>query len=162
MKNRRTTLLLTTMTLLGLAIAALPQVSFAQSSSLIGTWKLILDKSKLVGPPPRSGTLTYTQDGQNIRSTAQGIDAQGNSTTVVFMHIYDGMPHPTTGSPVYDASAYTRVDGNTLIVARFKAGKLVLIGTLVVSQDGKTLTGPQTGSLANGQPGNTILVYDKQ
>jgi hypothetical protein len=78
------------------------------------------------------------------------------------MHIYDGMPHPTTGSPVYDASAYTRVDGNTLIVARFKAGKLVLIGTLVVSQDGKTLTGPQTGSLANGQPGNTILVYDKQ
>ena len=160
--NRRTASSLTAMALLGLAIAAFPQVGFAQSSSLIGTWKLNLDKSKLVGPPPRSATLTYTQDGQNIRSTAQGIDAQGNSTTVVFMHIYDGMPHPTTGSPVYDASAYTRVDGNTLIVARFKAGKLVLIGTLVVSQDGKTLTGPQTGTLANGQPGNTILVYEKQ
>jgi hypothetical protein len=43
-----------------------------------------------------------------------------------------------------------------------KAGKLVLIGTLVVSPDGKTLMGPQTGALANGQPGNTILVYDKQ
>ena len=160
--NRRTASMLTGVALLGLAIAAFPQVGFAQSSPLIGTWKLNLDKSKLVGPPPRSATLTYTQDGQNIRSTAQGIDAQGNSTTVVFMHIYDGMPHPTTGSPVYDASAYTRVDGNTLIVARFKAGKLVLIGTLLVSQDGKTLTGPQTGTLANGQPGNTILVYEKQ
>jgi hypothetical protein len=158
----RTTLTLAGAALLGLAIAALPQVSFAQSSSLIGTWKLNLDKSKLVGPSPRSGTLTYTQDGQNVRSTAQGIDAQGNTTTVVFMHIYDGMPHPTTGSPVYDASAYTRVDGNTLIVARFKAGKLVQIGTVVVSQDSKTLTVPSTGTQANGQPGNTTLVYDRQ
>ena len=160
--NRRTTFMLTGMTLLGLAMVALPRVSFAQSSSLIGTWKLNLDKSKLVGAPPRSATLTYTQDGQNMRSTAQGIDAQGNPTMVVFMHIYDGMPHPTTGSPVYDASAYTRVDGNTLIVARFKAGKLVQIGTLVVSQDSKTLTGPSTGTQANGQLGNTILVYDRQ
>ena len=97
-----------------------------------------------------------------MRSTAQGIDAHGNPTMVVFMHIYDGMPHPTTGAPDYDASAYTRVDGNTLIVARFKAGKLVQVGTVVVSQDGKTLTGPSTGTQANGQLGNTILVYDRQ
>ena len=38
--NRRTTFMLTGMTLLGLAMVALPRVSFAQSSSLIGTWKL--------------------------------------------------------------------------------------------------------------------------
>ena len=160
--NRRTASMLTGVALLGLAIAAFPQVGFAQSSPLIGTWKLNLDKSKLVGPPPRSATLTYTQDGQNFRNTAQAIDAQGNATTVVFMHIYDGMPHPTTGAPDYDASAYTRVDGNTLIVARFKAGKLVQVGTVVVSQDGKTLTVPSTGTQPNGQLGNTIQVYDKQ
>jgi hypothetical protein len=105
--NRRTTFTVTGMTILGLAIAALPQVGFAQSNPLIGAWKLNLDKSKFGSPPPRSGTLTYTQDGQNMRSTAEGVDAQGNPTRVVFMHIYDGMPHPTTGSPVYDASAYT-------------------------------------------------------
>jgi hypothetical protein len=160
--NRRTTLMLIGLSLLGSAIVALPQSAFAQSSPLTGTWKLNLDKSKFGSPPPRSGTLTYTQDGQNMRSTAEGVDAQGNPTRVVFMHIYDGMPHPTTGSPVYDASAYTRVDANTVIYSRLKAGKLVLIGTLVVSPDGKTLMGPQTGTLANGQPGNTILVYDKQ
>jgi hypothetical protein len=56
--NRRT---LTTIALLGLAVAALPQVGFAQSGSLIGTWRLNLDKSKFSpGPPPRSATLTYT------------------------------------------------------------------------------------------------------
>jgi len=160
--NRRTAFMLTGMTLLGLAIAAIPQVSFAQSSSLIGTWKQNLDKSKVVGPPLRSSTIIYTQDGQNMRATNQSIDAQGTATTVVYMHIYDGMPHPTTGSPVFDASAYTRVDANTIILGRFKAGKLVLIGTLVVSQDGKTLTGSLTGTQANGQLGSDIVVFEKQ
>jgi hypothetical protein len=160
--NRRTAFMLTGMTLLGLAIASLPQVSLAQSSPLIGTWKLNLDKSKLVGVALRSSTLTYTQDGQNIRATDQLIDAQGNSATAVFMHIYDGMPHPSTGLSFYDASAYTRVDANTIIISRFKAGKLVQIGTLVVSQDGKTLTNPETGFRANGPPVEFILIYDKQ
>jgi hypothetical protein len=159
--KRRTAFMLTGMMLLGLAIAALPEVTFAQSSPLIGTWKLNLNKSKLVGPPPRSNTATFTQDGQNIRGTNQVIDAQGNSITLVIMLIYDGMPHPSTGSPVYDASAYTRVDGNTLIFARFKAGKLVQIGTDVVSQDGKTLTVSATGS--GGVYGQVVIVvFDKQ
>jgi hypothetical protein len=159
--NRRTAFTLTGMMLLGLAIAAFPQGSLAQSNPLIGTWKLNLDKSKFAGPPERSSTLTYTQDGQNIRATDQLIDAQGNPATAVFMHIYDGMPHPSTGLSSYDASAYTRVDANTIIVSRFKAGKLVQIGTLVVSQDGKTLTNPETG-IPNGKPVDFILVYDKQ
>ena len=161
MNRRRSTIILTGTMLLGLAIAG-AQPGFAQSSALIGTWKLNLEKSKYnPGPPPRSATLTYTQDGQNFRNTSQNIDAQGNATTTVFMHIYDGQPHPRTGSPLFDASAYTRVDANTIIYTRLKAGKLIQIGTLVISQDGKTLTGTQTGTLANG-PGNAILVYDKQ
>jgi hypothetical protein len=66
------------------------------------------------------------------------------------------------GSPDFDASAYTRVDANTLLFTRLKAGKLVGIGTLVVSQDGKTETGTLTGIEANGRFYNNILVYDKQ
>ena len=161
--NRRTAFMLIGVMLLGLVIAALPQGSLAQSNSLIGTWKFNLDKSKFAGPThARSSTLTYTQDGENIRAADQLIDAQGNSATAVFMHIYDGMPHPSTGLSFYDASAYTRVDANTIIISRFKAGKLVQIGTLVVSQDGKTLTNPETGIRANGPPVNFIAVYDKQ
>jgi hypothetical protein len=161
--NRRTALTLTGMALTGLAIATLPQSAFAQSSPLIGTWKLNLEKSKYSpGPPPRSGTLTYTQDGQNIRNTSQGIDAQGNATSVVFMHIYDGQPHPTTGSPLFDASAYYRVDPNTYIFSRLKGGKLVGAGWAVVSQDGKTWTVTQSGADANGRPTTSVAVYDKQ
>src|SRR5215471_13361320 len=92
---------LTAIMVSGLAIAALPQVSFAQSSPLIGTWKLNVEKSKFSpGPPPRSATLNYTQDGQNIKNTTQGIDAQGNPTAGVLIHIYDGQPHPSTGAAV--------------------------------------------------------------
>jgi hypothetical protein len=47
------------------------------------------------------------------------------------MHIYDGQPHPSTGNPNYDASAYTQVDANTLSLARFKAGKLIAVGSIV-------------------------------
>ena len=34
----------------------------------------------------------------------------------------EGMPHPTTGSPDYDSTAYTRV-GNTINAVRFKTGR---------------------------------------
>ena len=153
--NRRTACMLTSMPLLDLI--ALPQASFAQSSPLIGTWKLNLDKSKYSsGTAPRSLTLTYQQDGQNIKNTSQGIDARGNPTTGVLMHIYDGQPHPSTGGNA-DASAYTRLDANTLIFTRLKAGKLVAVGTAVLSQDGKTLTVTTTGGAAQG-----IAVYEKQ
>jgi hypothetical protein len=166
--KRHTTFMLIGMVLLGLAIGVFPEVGFAQSSPLIGTWRLNLDKSKFSpgpspkfspgpSPPPRSLTLTYTQDGQNIRNTTQLIDAQGNSSSTVFLHIYDGQPHPTTGSPYYDASAYLRVGANTVIFSRSKAGKLVEIGTGVVSQDGKTFTVTTTD-----EEGTDVQVYDKQ
>jgi hypothetical protein len=107
--------------LLSLVACAFPQASFAQSSPLIGSWKLNLEKSKLTPvTPPRSQTATFQQDGQNIKNTNQTIDAQGNTTTSVLLHIYDGQPHPTTGNPLYDSSAYLRLDGNTVVFSRFK------------------------------------------
>jgi hypothetical protein len=159
--NRRTAFL--SLAVLSLVIFAFPQASLAQSSSLIGTWKINLDKSKFTpGTAPRSQTNTYQQDGQNIRGTVQTIDAQGNATTAVLMHIYDGQPHPVTGNPNYDARSYTRVDANTLISASMKAGKLVQVATIVISPDGKTFTTTSTGIQLNGLMGTNIQVSDKQ
>jgi hypothetical protein len=161
--KRRTTILLTGLIVLGLAVAALPQLLFAQSVPWLGTRQLNLAKSKnRPGPPPRSVTLNIAQDGQNVRDTVQTIDAQGNASTGVVMHIYDGQPHPATTSPDFDATVITRVDANTLIASRLKAGKLVQIATFVMSQDGKTLTVAVTGIDRNGQAVNSTAVYDKQ
>ena len=104
--KRRTTNLLTGLIVRGLAVAALPQLGFAQSVPWLGTWQLNLAKSKFdPGPPPRSQTLNIAQDGQNVRDTVQVIDAQGNARTGVIMRVYDGQPHPATTSPDFDATA---------------------------------------------------------
>ena len=159
--NRRTAFL--SLAVLSLVIFACPQASLAQSSLLIGTWKINLEKSKFTpGTAPRSQTNIYQQDGQNIKGTVQTIDAQGNATTAVLMHIYDGQPHPLAGNPNYDTRSYTRVDANTLISASMKAGKLVQVATIVISPDGKTFTTTSTGVQLNGLMGTNILVSDKQ
>jgi len=152
--NRRT------VALVGLAIVALPQLGFAQSNPQIGTWKLDLVKSKY--PPVRSLALNIRQDGKTMIDTVEIIDVQGNTSTGVVMHVYDGLPHPATVSPDYDATVLTRVDANTLIFNRLKAGRLIQVGTFVVSQDGKTLTIASTGLDGKGQPLNTIAIFDKQ
>ena len=97
-----------------------------------------------------------------MRDTVQQIDAAGNVSTGVIMHVYDGQLHPATGFPDFDATVITQVDANSLIASRLKAGKLVQVGTFVISQDGKTVTTTITGINVNGQPVKSIAVYDKQ
>ena len=158
--NRRTALM--SVALLGLVACVFPQASFAQGSSLVGTWKLNIEKSKWTGTALRSQTNTYQQDGQNIKGTVQVVDEKGNTLSTVLLHIYDGQPHPLTGNPNYDARSYTRVDANTLVSASMKAGKLVQVATIVISPDGKTFTTTSTGVQTNGFMGINIQVYDKQ
>jgi hypothetical protein len=145
------------------AIAASSNLGFAQSNPWLGTWKLNLPKSTYApGPAPRSQTFNFQGAGANLTNTAEGVDAAGSSTRSVNPHIYDGQPHPVTGNPSADARSYTRVDANTLITATMKAGKLVQVSTLILSQDGRTITNTGRGIDAKGQPVNSVAVYDKQ
>jgi len=166
--NRRTTLALTSMALFFLAAVlttALPEIGLAQSNPLIGTWKLNVAKSRYSGsPPPRSTTLTFAGDGQNLTNTAETIDAQGQTIKTVFAHTYDGKPHPTTGvaGGLFDTSTYNRVDANTVNFVRSKDGKVVQTGSNVVSADGKTFTVTTIGIGPNGQQISTFAVYEKQ
>jgi hypothetical protein len=166
--NRRTTLTLTSMALLFLAAVlttAGPEIGLAQSNPLIGTWKLNLAKSKYLGAPaPRSTTLTFTAEGENLKLTADTIDAQGQAVKTVFTHIYDGKPHPTTGvaGGLYDSSAYTRSDANTINIVRLKDGKAVQTGWAVLSADAKTYTVTTGGTGPNGQAMSSVAVFEKQ
>jgi hypothetical protein len=162
--KRRTALVLTGTTLLGLAIAGLThEAGFAQSDPFLGTWQLNLAKSKYSpGPPPRSSTQNIQAEGQNDKVTTTGTDPNGNPTNTVFTGVYDGMPHPPTNpSPNFDSHADTRVDAYTHIHSYTKAGKLVGTLTSVVSPDGRTMTDTVMGN-ADGRQINIIAVYDKQ
>jgi hypothetical protein len=160
--TRRTVIMLTGMTLFGFAFAASPQVALAQSDPLDGIWQLNLAKSKLTGLLAGTKSLTRYDhgEGQNHKATLVGIDAQGNPFSAVNTYIYDGQPHPTTGSPRYNAIANTRVDAHTINLSLTKAGKPVVTETIVVSQDGKTLTVTLKDD-GSGREYNDVLVYDK-
>ena len=155
---------LTTMALLGFAVATLPQAGFAQTNPRIGNWKLNLAKSTYspAALAPRSSTFTFQMEGQNLKNTVEGIDAEGKPTKAVFIHIYDGKPYPTTGAVGYDSSAYTPVDANIVKFTRLNAGKVIQSGFHVVSSDGKTLAVITTGTGPNGQEIYNFAVYEKQ
>ena len=128
---------------------------------LIGTWKLNTEKS--MGSPgsvPKNMSNTFVGEGQNFTNTAEGVDAQGQPLKVVFRHIYDAMPHPTTGNPNYDSTTYTRI-GNTINVVRFRQGKTVEVAQAVVLPC-KTYTVTAEGIDVNRQPYHYVLVSDRQ
>jgi hypothetical protein len=147
---------------LGIIVAiGLTLPAFGQGvDPLIGTWKLNHDKTTSNLPLAKSQINTYAVDGQNITLTVEGVDAQGQAYKLVFRHIYDGQPHPTTGSPNYDSSTFTRV-GNTINAVRFRNGKVVEVAQGVIAP-GKNYTFTEEGILANGQPYHQVLVFDRQ
>jgi hypothetical protein len=149
--------------LAALLTAAVPQIGLAQGALIGTTWKLNLAKSKFSpGPPPRSQTLSYQAEGQGMRGTNEGIDAQGNPTKAVVVIVTDGKSYPVTGVPDFDAASYKQVNDSTVEGTRTKAGRMVQTVTRVLSADGKTLTLTATGVNANGQQINVVAVYDKQ
>jgi hypothetical protein len=164
--TRRITLTLTTIALLGLAVlftTALPQIGFAQSDPLIGTWKLNLAKSTYSpGPPPRSQTASFQAEGKGLRETLEAINAQGNSANGVFMIFDDGKSYPVMGNPAFDGQSFKRVNESTWWGIRTKAGKVVQTIILAVSADGKTETATNRGIDASGQQFYNVGIYDKQ
>jgi Tol biopolymer transport system component len=154
---RRTTLTLTGMTFLGLAIVALPLPSFAQSDPLAGLWQLNL------GPPQKSLTVYIQGEGQNRKLTAVGINAAGNALSQIWSEfVEDGRPHPIAGNQNVDSQTYTRADAHTINISRLKDGKTVGTAALVVSPDGKTMTFNNSTTQATGRQISETQVYDKQ
>ena len=161
--NRRTTCMLSGMTLLGLAVAGVPQAGLAQSDPAIGTWKLNLAKSTYSpGPPLRSQTITCQAEGQGHKYTVEGVDAQGNPLKAVLMAFNDGKSHPVTGVPAFDAASDKMVSDSTGWVIRTKAGKVVQTLISEFSADGKTWSVTTAGVTPNGEQLYNVSVYDKQ
>ena len=138
-------------------------LALAQRDPLIGTWQLIISKSRYnPGPPPKNQTLVYAASGLALKATNRGIDAQGKPTTLEFTIAHDEKYYPTLGSRDYDTSAYKRIDAYTSEFTRKKAGKVVQRGTRVLSKDGNTLTFTVKGVDANGLKIDNVVVYERQ
>jgi hypothetical protein len=147
---------------LGAAIA-LFSLSAQAADPVNGTWELNVAKSQFYpGPPPRSQTRTYESDGQTVKQTSKGVNAEGETTEVAYTAKYDGKDYPITGNPVADTISLKRIDDATTEATLKKDGKVVSTTTRVISKDGKELTFTTDGKNAKGEPVKNSLVFDKQ
>jgi hypothetical protein len=145
---------------------------FGQNNPAVGAWKLNLAKSKpSTAPLAKSETRTVEAQGDGLKVSYDGINAEGLSFFYRYMATFDGKVNAITGSGQQwrdeqvngaDTIACKRIDTNTYEGTLKKAGKAVLTVTYTVSQDGKVTTLTVKGSDAKGQPTTEVSVWDKQ
>jgi hypothetical protein len=149
----------------GLALGLATGGSSAQGERRVGTWSLNLAKSSFSpGPPPQRQTLIFRAAGPQWTALLQGVDASGQPINPDLNNLaitFDGRDHATAAVD-YDTTAWKPSGPNKYEVIRKKAGKIVLISTNELSNDGKTMTITTKGVNASGQSVNNVRVYDKQ
>jgi len=142
--------------------------ALAADDPFIGTWKANVAQSAFSpGPPPTSVTVTIAPHGTNgIHVTVEAMNATGEKTVTHYSANYDGKEYPFVQTGAGAVSGQTislkRMDAQTVERTTYLAGKTLLTETWVVSQDGKTRTVTQTGTNAQGQAVNNIIVTEKQ
>ena len=153
---------------LGLAMLVVFTGLRAADDPQTGAWKLNVAKSKFSpGPPPKSQTVTvepYGNDG--VKLALEALNAKGEKLTIGYSARYDGKEYPRTETGAGAVSGQTvtlkRIDAHTAERIAYLAGKKLTTERWVISQDGKTRTVTQTGTNAQGQPVNIVMVYEKQ
>jgi hypothetical protein len=137
----------------------------AQSSPLVGTWKLNLTKSKYdPGPMPKSLTRTVEANGDGVKYIFAGVAADGTPISYGFSATFDGKDNPVSGSMPSGADTISakRIDANHYVATLKKGGKDVGTSKVTVSKDGKVTTVDATGTTSSGAKEHDVQVYDKQ
>lgn len=132
-----------------------------------GTWKLNLDKSKI--PPSQPGratkeeTLIIEITGDDGTVTMKGTREDGSAILVKYST-------PIAGGPVkYDSPlpagmtvTSKRLDQRTYEMVTMRDGKEVSTQRNTVSTDGRTLRAAGKGVDAQGQPVESLFVWEKR
>ena len=136
----------------------------AQGQALIGSWTLDTAKSRFdPGPIPyKSMTLQFSPADRGLKGEIAGVDADGRPIKGSYTIITDGKEYPVTGISTYDSSSYTPVGDNSTVYVRQKFGTTVVVGTRVLSKDGKTLIYREKSVDDLGRAkGQALLVFTK-
>jgi hypothetical protein len=154
-----------------LIAAALPNGVAAQApESLAGTWKLNAAKSKYdpAALANKSGTTTFTFSDSNVTAAIDQVNAKGQKVHSEYTATLDGADHPWKGtidgkpSLGQDAVSFKKLDDHTYHIENKLKGKVLTTNHIVVAADGKSRTVTITGTNADGQKVNNVLVFDKQ
>ncbi len=129
----------------------------------LGTWKLDVAKSKYSpGPGPKSQTLKFEATPAGIKLATDRVSAEGKAIHGGYVSKFDGKDVPWEGNPEADMASPKKIDDNSYENTWKKGGKAAIVAKVVVSEDGKTLTGTHTGTDSQGRAVNNMEVYDRQ
>jgi hypothetical protein len=150
-----------------LLLVALPVLSIvaiaADNSPFAGTWKFNPAKSKMgASDTTTSDVMQITSDDKTISLTDEEIDAQGVHKISVENAKFDGKDYPVKGDPNSDAVAYERRGPREFTGTTKKDGKATAKYTIVVSDDGQTISVQYTAYGEGGKTESGTSVYDKQ
>ena len=147
--------------LLTLALCFVATLGFASNPNM-GTWKLNEAKSKFPPGAPKNQTVVYEAAGDKVKVTVDGVDGEGKPTHNEWTGMFDGKDYPLTGDPNADTRAYKKIDDRTTELTNKKGGKVVAMGKIVISADGKSRTVTVSGTDPMGKKMESTAVYDKQ
>jgi hypothetical protein len=122
------------------------------SSTFVGKWVLDVRKSTFEPlPPPKSETIetTHAQVG-GYHTSIDTVNADGSISHLEYTTANDGKTVPVIGTGYFDSITSTQVNSKTIINVFMKAGRLVALGLIVASEDGKTMEGPLSGTNSGG------------
>ena len=138
----------------------------AQSSDpWVGTWKVNLDKSTYnPGPKPQVAAMIKIESAAGgIRTTIDGVNAEGQKTHTESVGTFDGKDNPVKGAANPDqTTALKKIDARTYENQTKVGGKPTVLTRITISADGKTLTATQSGTNVQGQAVKNVIVADKQ
>jgi hypothetical protein len=148
--------------LVALAVMVAPALLQA-ADNRAGTWKYNEAKSKFdPGPSPyKSRTVKVEAAGEGIKVAVEGVGADGKPQAYSYTANYDGKDYPVTGTPLFDAISYKKIDDNTVEGTNKKGGQVVSTVSIVVAKDGKSMSVTTKGKNDKG-PFTNVVVFDKQ
>jgi steroid delta-isomerase-like uncharacterized protein len=137
----------------------------AASDPFAGTWKLNLVKSKVTDPSvmPKSEIFKIDAIANGIKSTFDGVDADGTAFHAEGSAKYDGKDYPLAGNATeVNTVMLKKIDATTVEWVFKNAGKEVERWRATLSKDGKTNTSTGKGTNPQGQEYKATWIYDKQ
>ena len=151
----------TRMMLATLALCFVGVMCFAAEDPQMGTWKLNDAKSKIAAGSPKNSTVVYAAEGDNVKITVDGTDADAKPMHNEWTGKFDGKDYPVTGDPTQDMRSYKKINAHTLQLTVKKDGKVTNSGRIIVAPDGKSRTVTTTRSDSKGKKSKSTAVYDK-
>ena len=139
------------------------QVLAQGASPFSGTWRLNLAKSRYMpGPNPKSGILNVEQVGNNRKSVVQTVAPDGSTDRSEYSAPIDGRDYPLKGSASADTLSLRQVNANTIERTDKRRGMIVMVHTIQLSPDRRTLTVHVKGVTGAGDHVDNLMVWDKQ